>query len=497
VRRAIAVLLFLFPFNTADAGELTLAWDPRADANVAGYRVYVGESSRSYHATLDVGASTQCVVGNLEVGRIYYFAVTAYDASGAESGFSREVTAMLGGATLPSTVTFALSPQDTSLNVDSTNYSSRPKLMTYTWPDQQPANAILMQFDLSAVPASAVVDDATLHLRLIQSDGAPESDYAVSAHKIVGRRPLIASATGYTADGVNGWTPNACCYNSVPLAQADVTPAYDTRAIDKTPKFKTWTITSMAEEWLADPGANAGLLLNSDASALRDRYRYFASMEHPDANLRPFLRVAYSLPPPAAEASAATVALTPRDTSLNIDRQNYSADPVLMTYTWPDQQRANAILMQFDLSAIPPGAVVSDATLQLELVGSDAAADATYTVTAHKVTGRSPVVENATGHTADGVTEWTPNACCHQAVPLAQADLSAAYAATAIDQSAGARTWTVTRMVQEWLAAPGTNFGLVLNSDASKPRDRFRYFASMEHPIARLRPFLRVTYSRP
>ena len=39
-----------------------------------------------------------------------------------------------------------------------------------------------------------------------------------------------------------------------------------------------------------------------------------------------------------------------------------------MTYTWPDNQVANAILMKFDLSAIPTGAAVTDATLRLALV---------------------------------------------------------------------------------------------------------------------------------
>src|SRR3989442_7428872 len=52
-------------------------------------------------------------------------------------------------------------------------------------------------------------------------------------------------------------------------------------------------------------------------------------------------------------------------------------------------------------------------------------------------------------------------------------------------------------MVQEWLAAPTTNFGLLLNSDPSKLRDRYRYFASMEHPDSTIRPFLHITYALP
>jgi hypothetical protein len=44
----------------------------------------------------------------------------------------------------------------------------------------------------------------------------------VCAHKVVGTTPVISQATGYTADGVTDWTPSACCYNNVALAQADI-----------------------------------------------------------------------------------------------------------------------------------------------------------------------------------------------------------------------------------------------------------------------------------
>jgi hypothetical protein len=187
-----------------------------------------------------------------------------------------------------------ITPQDTFLNLDGANYSAHSMLMTYTWPDYRAANAILMKFDLSSVPADAVIEEATLHLALVESDAMPESTYTVTVHRVTGKNPDIAAASGYMADGATGWTPNACCYSGVPLAQADISAAYDARAIDKTPGYKSWTVTAMVREWLAGPGANFGAVLNSDASKPRDRYRYFASAVYPDPGLRPFLRVIYS-----------------------------------------------------------------------------------------------------------------------------------------------------------------------------------------------------------
>ena len=384
----------------------------------------------------------------------------------------------------------SLSPQDTVLNLDDANYSTDTSLGTYTWPDNQVANAILMRFDLQALPAGAVVEKATLHLALVDSDASPDGAYTVTAHKVLGRAPVVARATGYSTDGVSAWTSNACCSGDVPLAQADLSPAYDARAIDKAPGYKAWTITRMVQEWRADPATNFGLLLNADVSRLRDRYRYFASAEHPDPALRPFLRIAYSLP-------SRLLALTPQDTFLGINSSNYAAATRLGTYTWPNRRVANAILMRFDLAGLPAGAEVQEATLHLALTESDARAEATYAVTAHKVVGRSPVISRATGYTSDGVTAWTPNPCCSNGVPMAQADISPPYDTRAVDKALGPKVWTITQMVREWLAQPGTNSGLLLNADASKLRDRYRMFASMEHPDPALRPVLRIAYTTP
>jgi hypothetical protein len=197
----------------------------------------------------------------------------------------------------------------------------------------------------------------------------------------------------------------------------------------------------------------------------------------------------------AAQLPTYQLQLAPQDTSLNINATNYSAQTMLTTYTWPDNQMANVILLKFDLSSLPAGAVVQQAVVSLALVQSDATADATYTMAALKVIGKNPVIASATGYTFDGVSPWTPSACCYSGVPLAQADLSAPYASLAVDKAAGFKAWTITTMVREWVTSPASNFGLVLNSDATVARDRFRYFASTKNADATLKPVLVITYS--
>ena len=87
---ALVLMLPLFA-NSAYPAQITLSWDPVIAPDIAGYRVYYGTSSRAYDVTLDVGNWTSVTIADLKDGETYYFAVTAYDLEGNESGYSSEV----------------------------------------------------------------------------------------------------------------------------------------------------------------------------------------------------------------------------------------------------------------------------------------------------------------------------------------------------------------------------------------------------------------------
>jgi hypothetical protein len=478
------------------------------------------------------------------------------------------------------TATMALSPQDTYLKIDASVNSAKTTLNLYTWPDYQAANAIVMKFSLASLPAGAAIQKAVLRLSLVQAD-TRTTGYTVTAHKVIGKNPNVTQATGLLASSGQPWTPSGCCYNSVPLAQSDISAPYATVSVGRTTGAYSWTITELVREWLADPASNFGLLLNSDATKAKDAFRYFASMEHQNAALRPVLEVTYSAgdaTPPAVSVTSpvggatlsgmtaltatasdqggvagvqflldgaaigseitnapysmnwsttaaadgqhvitarardnannsrtstgvnvtvsnGALVLSPADTTINLDRTNYSKATTLSTYTWPDRTIANAILLKFSIPTLPAGAVIQSATLQMSLVESDPFPEPTYTISAHKILNKNVNVAAATGYTFNGSSNWTASSCCYSQVPLAQSDISTAYDQRAIDKSAGVKTWNLTNMVQEWVANPASNFGVLLNSDPSKPKDRHRYFASMEHTNRSLRPTLRIQYS--
>ncbi len=90
----IPVTLIISPAGGGGGGatsSATLTWNAVTGTTITGYRVYVGQAPRLYTRTITVGNVTSSTVNSLTVGRMYYFAVTAYNSAG-ESTPSNEVS---------------------------------------------------------------------------------------------------------------------------------------------------------------------------------------------------------------------------------------------------------------------------------------------------------------------------------------------------------------------------------------------------------------------
>jgi hypothetical protein len=66
----------------------TLTWSPNGETDLAGYKIYVGNAPGSYGPPITIGKQTSYTFSNLQLGNTYYFALSAYDTSGNESGLS-------------------------------------------------------------------------------------------------------------------------------------------------------------------------------------------------------------------------------------------------------------------------------------------------------------------------------------------------------------------------------------------------------------------------
>ncbi|HCM39450.1 MAG TPA: hypothetical protein DIS93_05720 [Bdellovibrionales bacterium] len=503
----------------------------------------------------------------------YNYTLSAFDAAGNVSSQSAPIAIVTLSKSTP--VLLKLSPVADTLIGGDQAHSMSTTLNVYTWPDYMIANAILLKFDLSNIPASAIIDSAVLQLYQVEADGSANA-YNVSVHRLLDKIVNFALATGFTYDGVNPWSPSTCCYNNTPLAQSNISPAYSTLAVDRALGWKSFNLDQLVRDWVRTPPSNLGVLLNSDATQIRDRYRYFASMENANSSRHPTLLVTYRLPSSGPDIQAPSVpsglagyslstfqanlswssstdnvgvvgyqisrngiqlgtsttthysdsGLTPAttynytvaayDAAGNLSNQSsavsvttlgtsatgsiklspladsflggeevHVVSPTLNTYTWPDYMIANAIVMKFDLSSIPAGAVIDSATLQLYQVNADAAA-APYNIPVHRIIGKTVNFARANSSTYDGLNKWISE--------LAQGDISSAYTSLAVDRNLGIKSFNVKQLIQDWISDPASNLGLLLNSDPTQPRDRYRYFASMESSPSSRRPSLLVNY---
>lgn len=88
-------------------GGIRLEWDANSETDLAGYKIYWGTASRGYGSPTPMPGAPSLPtysVKSLTLGTRYYFAVTAYNASGIESEFSNEVSAIVGDVNLDNAI---------------------------------------------------------------------------------------------------------------------------------------------------------------------------------------------------------------------------------------------------------------------------------------------------------------------------------------------------------------------------------------------------------
>lgn len=97
----LIVIIMLLP-AIAFAATIQVNWNPNTEPDLAGYRIYHGTESGQYGEPVDVGNVTEHQLTiTPEYGATYYFALTAYDTSGNESGYSDEATCFVPDGRAP------------------------------------------------------------------------------------------------------------------------------------------------------------------------------------------------------------------------------------------------------------------------------------------------------------------------------------------------------------------------------------------------------------
>ena len=89
-----AMCIAIFIFLTSHSYGDMLVWHANGEADLAGYYLYYGTSSRNYRFVVDMGNVTEYSLNNLNLREpeTYFIALTVYDTAGNESDFSEELT---------------------------------------------------------------------------------------------------------------------------------------------------------------------------------------------------------------------------------------------------------------------------------------------------------------------------------------------------------------------------------------------------------------------
>src|SRR6266540_772151 len=99
----LILLLLQVAVPAARAADVKLSWNRNPESTVTGYKLRYGNAPGTYQTALSCGNNTAYTVTGLGAGK-YYFAVTATDSSGKESGYSNEVSTTIAATGCTSTV---------------------------------------------------------------------------------------------------------------------------------------------------------------------------------------------------------------------------------------------------------------------------------------------------------------------------------------------------------------------------------------------------------
>ena len=102
MKKLFTILAILAIAGIAQAATVQVTWNPNTEPDLAGYKIYYGTASGVYGDPIDVGNVTGHVMEiTPQHGATYYFALTAYDTSGNESGYSDEATCFVPDSGAP------------------------------------------------------------------------------------------------------------------------------------------------------------------------------------------------------------------------------------------------------------------------------------------------------------------------------------------------------------------------------------------------------------
>lgn len=221
----------------------------------------------------------------------------------------------------------------------------------------------LLRFNIASIPSSAIVDEATLDLYYTGRDNG--NSLTLGAHRVLAEwidsevnRIQRKAGSNWVVAGMGSGSD----YTAAPEASLPIASAGD--------HWVQLDVTAAAQDWVSDPASNYGLVLRQEAASGWVSYRFCSELGWtpctPEQAPRLVLRYHVQEPGPAHAPFQQGVA------------QYAGANATCLSYSSGNNNCAQfsigandglKSLLRFDLSSIPAGKTVDEATLRLYYTG--------------------------------------------------------------------------------------------------------------------------------
>jgi len=352
------------------------------------------------------------------------------------------------------------------------NYGTWDEFSTEAWTSggESYISRSLIEFDLSQIPANAININAELSLF-----HNPAEDHSSLSGSNACYLERITSAWD---QNIVTWNtqPTTTTLNSVSLAQSSST----------TEDYLNIDVSTLINDIINDPSNSFGIMLKLQTE-VEYRKMFFASSDHADSNIHPYIVVCYDLATTSNNCDTLIIAQDKgQDTYINgwsgHMNLNYGTWDEFSTEAWTSggESYISRSLIEFDLSQIPANAININAELSLfhnpaEDHSSLSGSNACY-------------LERITSAWDQNIVTWNtqPTTTTLNSVSLAQSS-STTEDYLNID---------VSTLINDIINDPSNSFGIMLKLQ-TEVEYRKMFFASSDHTDSNIHPYLVVCYDLP
>ena len=331
----------------------------------------------------------------------------------------------------------------------------------------------LMQFDLTAIPANAIIQSATLNLYCNTTSAITQLHYGSNT----------SSLKRITAP----WQENLATWNNQPntTTNGQITLAAST---SNNQNYLNINVKDFVDSWVADSNGNFGIMLQLQTESIY-RSLILASSDHGDSTKRPLLTVTYTMPasgpsdcitivPNAATGKDALIEL--RNSTVNSNFGN-NVDFATWSWTLSGEPTITRSLIEFQLPTLPQGAIMTSAKLSLKC-------NTTSSISQLHSGANAAILKRVTGTWNESTVTWNNQ-------PVATNN-NQVFLNSSTSNTQDYNDIEIIGLVNDAKAANQSVIGLSL-SLLDENDYRSLIFASSDHVDASKRPSLKICFTLP